>query len=121
MTKDIKMLVRLEDEGIEPVVVLWSLVNEAQTLTKLLEMQAQTGRLDYRAMRIWPNKQSLYQSAVARLTTHNLYELNTKLSEADIMFKSEYVAKPYVVLSHLALMFMPAVLMSHNSGEFSFA
>jgi DNA polymerase-3 subunit delta len=121
MTKAIKMLVRLEDEGIEPVVVLWSLVNEAQTLTKLLEMQAQTGRLDYRAMRIWPNKQSLYQSAVARLTTHNLYELNTKLSEADIMFKSEYVAKPYVVLSHLALMFMPAVLMSHNSGEFSFA
>ena len=110
VSKAVKMLIRLEDEGIEPVVILWSLVNEAQTITKLLDMQATTGRIDYRALRIWPNKQALYQQATARLQMHHMQALNAKLSEADIQFKSAYVAKPYVVLSHLALMFMPTDL-----------
>lgn len=121
MSKAIKMLVRLEDEGLEPVVVLWSLVNEAQTLTKLVEMQQQTGRVDYKVLRIWPNKQSLYQAAVSRLTSNDMRGLNAKLSEADIMFKSTYVAKPYVVISHLALMFMPTAFMPTTTRELSFA
>ena len=116
MTKAIKMLERLEDEGIEPVVVLWSLVNEAQTLTKLLEMQQVSGRVDFKALRIWPNKQSLYQNALSRLSLNDMHLLTERLSQADIMFKSTYVAKPYVLLSHLAIMFMPA-----NLKEFSFA
>jgi DNA polymerase-3 subunit delta len=110
------MLIRLEDEGIEPVVILWSLVNEAQTISKLLDMQAATGRVDYRALRIWPNKQALYQQAIARLTIPDMQALSAKLSEADIQFKSAFVAKPYVVLSHLALMFMPT-----NLHTFDFA
>ena len=116
MTKAIKMLTRLEDEGIEPVVVLWSLVNEAQTLSKLIEAKEQNGHVDFRALRIWPNKQSLYQSALSRLNTQHMRPINERLSQADIMFKSAYVAKPYVVLGHLALMFMPVDL-----HEFSFA
>ena len=107
-TKAIKMLCRLEDEGFEPVVILWNLVNEAQTLTQLFEMQALTGHVDFKALRIWSQKQSLYQNALARLSHSNMQTINTALSEADIMFKSAYVAKPYVVLSHLALLFMPA-------------
>ncbi len=114
MHKAIKMLTRLEDEGIEPVIILWSIVNEAQTLTKLAEMQTNTGRVDFRALRIWPNKQSLYQSAVARLSLTHMQQINAQLSHADIMFKSAYVAKPFVVLSHLALLFAPS-----NLPEFS--
>jgi len=116
MTKAVKMLCRLEDEGIEPVVILWNLVNEAQTLTQLAEMQALTGRLDFKALRIWSNKQPLYQQALSRLTLQHLQDLNEALSKADIQFKSSYVAKPYVILSHLALMFLPA-----NIHEFSLA
>jgi DNA polymerase-3 subunit delta len=116
ISKAIKMLIRLEDEGIEPVVILWSLVNEAQTISKLLDMQAATGRVDYRALRIWPNKQALYHQAIARLTIPDMQALSAKLSEADIQFKSAFVAKPYVVLSHLALMFMPT-----NLHTFDFA
>lgn len=114
MKKAIKMLIRLEDEGVEPVVILWSIVNEAQTITKLIDMQQMKGHIDYRALRIWPSKQSLYQLAVSRLSTFNMIEINKQLSQADIMFKSAYIAKPYVVLSHLALLFMP-----NNMPEFS--
>lgn len=116
MTKAIKMLCRLEDEGTEPVVILWNLVNEAQTLTQLLETQALSGQLDFKSLRIWPSKQSLYQQALARLTLEHVHALNDALSKADIQFKSSYVAKPYVVLSHLALLFLPA-----DINEFSIA
>lgn len=108
MKKAVKMLIRLEDEGLEPVVILWSIVNEAQIITKLLDMQDMKGHIDYKSLRIWPSKQSLYQLAVSRLTSIHMHEINEQLSQADIMFKSSYVAKPYVVLSHLALLFMPS-------------
>lgn len=114
MKKAINMLIRLEDEGLEPVIILWSMVNEAQTLTKLLDMQALQGHVDYKSMRIWASKQSLYQSAIGRLTLDNVHTINEQLSHADILFKSTYVAKPYVVLSHLALLFMPADIGSFN-------
>jgi DNA polymerase-3 subunit delta len=107
MKKAIKMLIRLEDEGLEPVVILWSIVNEAQTITKLLDMQDTKGHIDYKSLRIWSSKQSLYQLAVARLSSIQMHEINEQLSQADIMFKSAYVAKPFVVLGHLALLFMP--------------
>ena len=107
MTKAVKMLIRLEDEGAEPVVILWSIVNEAQTITKLLDMQSTNGHIDYKSLRIWPSKQSLYQSAVSRLSSVHMHQINEQLSQADIMFKSAYVAKPFVVLSHLALLFRP--------------
>lgn len=110
MKKAVKMLIRLEDEGLEPVVILWSLVNEAQTITKLLDMQNTKGHIDYKSLRIWPSKQSLYQLAVARLTSNHMHEINEQLSQADIIFKSAYVAKPFVVLGHLALLFTPTHL-----------
>lgn len=103
--KAINILARLENEGIEPVVILWSLVNEAQTLTKMFEMQQTTGRVDFRALRIWPNKQSLYSTALGRFDQNQLQTLRHELSSADVMLKSQYVAKPYVLLSHLAVLF----------------
>ncbi|MGB3726155.1 MAG: DNA polymerase III subunit delta [Glaciecola sp.] len=116
MTRAVKMLGRLEDEGIEPVIILWNLVNEAQTLTALTDMQASQGRVDFKALRIWPSKQTLYQQALQRLSTQHMQAINAQLSQVDIMFKSTTVAKPFVVLSHLAMLFMPVEL-----SEFSFA
>ena len=118
MQKAIKMLIRLEDEGIEPVIILWSLVNEAQTITKLIDMQEMNGHIDYKSMRIWASKQSLYQLAVSRLTSDHMHVINAQLSQADIMFKGAYVAKPYVILSHLAMLFIPGY-MSSIVPEFS--
>lgn len=114
ITKAIKILGQLEDEGIEPVVVLWSLVNEAQTLSKLIEMKHQGTNINYKSLRIWPSKQHLYQQAIARINQSSIVHLNAQLSAADVMFKSQYVAKPYVMLSHLALLFLPSDLQGFN-------
>ncbi|MDT0594512.1 DNA polymerase III subunit delta [Glaciecola petra] len=110
MRKAIRMLARLEEEGVEPVVILWSLVNEAQNLAKMRDMQNTQGQINFRALRVWPNKQNLYQSALNRLADNNINHLIEQLSYTDILFKSTTVAKPYVVLSHLALLFLPSEL-----------
>ncbi len=105
VSKSIKILTRLEEEGIEPVVILWSLVKEAQLLIKLNNIQQETGQINYRQHGIWPSKQRLYDNALARISLNHLIKLNNALSQLDIAFKSAYVAKPYVLLSHIIIMF----------------
>ncbi len=105
MQRAIKILSQLENEGIEPVVILWSMVNEAQTLTRLKDSEATSGRADFRAARIWQSKQGLYQSALSRLDKTHLDHLNQQLSKTDVAIKSVQLAKPYVRLAHLGLLF----------------
>lgn len=120
MRKAISVLARLENEGSEAVVILWSLVNEAQTLSKLAHMQQQKGSIDFRALRIWPNKQGLYVNALSRLQPKQIAKINTQLSHADVLFKSTSIAKPFVLLSHLALMFMPADIQYFDLDKLDF-
>lgn len=105
MQRSIKILQRLEAEGVEPNIVLWALAKEAQTLQACAEMHAQTGQINFTQLRIWANKQSLYRSALTRLQNHQLTRLNQDLQIADLKLKSESVAKPFVLLSHIALLF----------------
>ncbi len=105
VSKSINILGRLENEGIEPVIILWNLVKEAQILTKLAELQYENKPINYRQFGIWQNKQALYNNALSRLNPAQLNKLNDSLSHVDIAFKSTYVAKPYVVLSHIILLF----------------
>jgi DNA polymerase-3 subunit delta len=105
MQRAIKILQRLESEGIEPNIVLWALAKEAQTLQACIEMQQQTGQINFNQLRIWANKQNLYRSALSRLQANNLQRLNEDLQVADLKLKSESVAKPFVLLSHITLLF----------------
>lgn len=105
VTKAINILGRLENEGIEPVIILWNLVKEAQLLTKLAELKFENKPINYRQFGIWQNKQPLYENALSRLNSAQLNKLTDSLSKVDIAFKSTYIAKPYVVLSHIILLF----------------
>ena len=116
MTKSIKILQRLEEEGIEPNVVLWQLINEYQRLLSCKEQLQQTGRINFNQLRIWQNKQSLYTSTVSRLNNEAMYQLQKQLSKADKLFKSSVPEKPFVIIAHLSLLFMPAKL---DTFEFS--
>lgn len=110
--KAIKILYRLESEGVEPNIILWNLIKEAQTLAECQAMQSLEGKLNFNKLRIWQNKQALYQNALRRLLPSHIKILNTRLQQADLILKSEQTARPYILLSHLALLFMPAPL--HN-------
>ncbi|MGJ8681524.1 DNA polymerase III subunit delta [Paraglaciecola sp.] len=105
--KTVKMLYRLESEGIEPNIILWALTREWQTLNGLLFDKQQGKNINWNQHRIWKNRQSLYQSALQRLSLENLQIIQTKLSEFDCAIKQSQILRPYVELCHLCLLFMP--------------
>lgn len=110
MQKAIKILYRLESEGVEPNIVLWNLIKEAQTLAECQAMQRIDGSINFNKLRIWQNKQVLYKNALRRLTPNHIAVMNEHLQQADLILKSETTARPYILLSHLALLFLPAPL-----------
>ncbi|MFT5312794.1 MAG: DNA polymerase-3 subunit delta [Paraglaciecola sp.] len=108
--KSVKMLYRLESEGIEPNIVLWALTREWQTLSSLLFSQAQGQTINWNQHRIWKNRQGLYHAAMQRLKPEHMAQLQEKLSIMDQAFKQTQVARPFVELCHLCLLFMPMPL-----------
>jgi DNA polymerase-3 subunit delta len=114
MSKAMKMLYRLESEGIEPNIVLWSLIKEAKLLEQCLTYHQRSEQIPYAKLRIWQNKQSLYNSALMRLSGAHIAILIEHLQKADSMLKSESVDKPFVLISHLALLFLPAPIEQYS-------
>jgi len=110
--KTVKLLNRLEAEGIEPNIVLWALVREWQNLTTLNTAMQQNQPLDkiWGQLRIWQNKKGLYNSALRRLNQQQLSAIQQKLSQLDKGLKQSAIARPYIELCHLCLMFMPMQL-----------
>lgn len=108
----VKMLYRLESEGIEPTIVLWALAREWQLLWKLKQMLNRHETIQWQRHGIWRNRQAGYQAALSRLSVASLAALRDQLRDADIAFKQNQVVRPYVKLCHLALLFMgmPAAL-----------
>lgn len=108
----VKMLYRLESEGIEPTIVLWALAREWQLLWKLKQMLNRHETIQWQRHGIWRNRQAGYQAALSRLSVASLAALRDQLRDADIAFKQNRVVRPYVKLCHLALLFMgmPAAL-----------
>jgi DNA polymerase-3 subunit delta len=86
------------------------LIKEAQTLSECQAMQSIEGSINFNKLRIWQNKQALYQNALRRLAPEHISLMNTHLQQADLILKSETTARPYILLSHLALLFLPAPL-----------
>ncbi|MCC2615810.1 DNA polymerase III subunit delta [Aestuariibacter halophilus] len=108
--RSIKMLHRLENEGLEPTIVLWALVREWQTLQQLRQSLDQGQTINWAKLRIWKNRQSLYQQALHRLNGQHLKNLGEHLSNIDSRLKRSELTRPYVTLCHLCLMFMPMAL-----------
>ena len=112
LQKAVKMLYRLESEGAEPVIILWALVKEWQTLSELHQLQ-QSGKNFKQAcdsLRIWANRQSLYQQALQRLSPAHLAGMQSKLTTLDTAIKQSALTRPYVELCHICLLFGPADL-----------
>ena len=105
--KAVKMLYRLESEGIEPTIILWALSREWQTL-QALQFARQAGQsLNWNQHRIWGNRQALYNAALQRLDMAQLSQLQKKLAVVDFAIKQSQIYRPYVELCHLCLMFIP--------------
>lgn len=110
--RTVKLLNRLENEGVEPTIINWALVKEWQILNSLF--QARQARMPtdrvFSEFRVWKSKQSVYLNACSRLDVNGLNQIRDKLTEFDFAIKSANIYRPYVELSHLCLLFMPMAL-----------
>lgn len=103
----VKLLYRLEAEGIEPTIVLWALVREWQTLTLLANKQQSGQSINWNQLRIWKNRQAVYLNALQRLSMPHLQKIQRKLGILDQRIKQSVVTRPYIELCHLCMMFIP--------------
>lgn len=114
--RSIKLLYRLESEGVEPNIILWALVREWQTLQNLLFSQQQGKSINWNQFRIWKNRQGLYHSAMQRLSIEQLDKIQAKLAYLDQALKQSVVPRPYIEICHICLLFM-----AYNLDEISLA
>lgn len=106
-TRAIKILSRLESEGIEPNQILWFLIKESNTLRAIHSQHHQGKSLStiYSELRIWSSKQGMYSSALQRVNVELLEQLQAKLSALDVAMKSMVLPRPYIDLVHVSLLF----------------
>lgn len=104
-TRCVKILQRLESEGIEPNIIIWALIREWQTLWKLNHLQGSGQTITWPKLGIWRNRQGFYQQAMQRLSKNDLMLIGEQLTDADQLFKQTSVVRPYVKLCHLCLLF----------------
>ncbi|NCP65258.1 MAG: DNA polymerase III subunit delta [Paraglaciecola sp.] len=108
--KAVRMLYRLESEGIEPTIILWALTREWQTLQSLQFLRGSGQTINWNQHRIWGNRQALYQHALQRLSMQTLQQLQTKLAQLDHAIKQTTITRPYIELCHICLLFIPCDL-----------
>lgn len=101
----IKILTRLESEGLEANQVLWFLVKETQLLLDIQTQQQLGNPLNqiFTELRIWKSKQALYSQALNRLPSPLLMDIIEDLSSLDLALKSSTVRRPYIEISHVIL------------------
>jgi len=102
----VKMLYRLESEGLEPNIIIWALIREWEVLWKLKNAIASGESIQWQKFGIWRNRQGYYQSALNRLSLDQLLQIQDALTQADLAFKQNVIARPFVKLCHLCMMFM---------------
>ncbi len=107
----IKILYRLESEGIEPNIIIWALIREWKTLSNLLVLRKTGQPIQWQRFGIWRNRQSAYESAMNRLNDSLLAAIQSELEAADLAFKQSVPVKPYVKLAHLCCLFMGVPLL----------
>lgn len=102
----IKILYRLESEGLEPNILIWAFIREWQTLQQLKELQLSNQPIQWPKLGIWKNRQNLYMSALQRLSPDALEHIRREVENADLAFKQNVISRPYVKLAHLCMLFM---------------
>jgi DNA polymerase-3 subunit delta len=110
LQRTVKMLYRLESEGIEPNIIIWALIREWQTLSTCLQYTAKGQQPPWPKLGIWRNRQGFYQNALQHLTPQRMHLIQQQLAQADLAFKQTSVIRPFVKLCHLCLLFMPVAL-----------
>jgi DNA polymerase-3 subunit delta len=100
-----KILAGLRAEGVEPVIVVWSLTRELRTLARLAELLEQ--RVDLgsalQKAQVWRSRQALVRSALGRHTGPALLRLLKASGYAHAAAKGQRRADPWQLAADIVL------------------
>lgn len=100
----VKVLEGLRGEGVEPVLVLWSLHREAGTVAGVAEALARGASPAAATQKVWPNKRKpLVQKAAARRPVTHWREQLARCARVDRTIKGQSPGNPWDELVQLTL------------------
>ncbi len=101
----LKILEGLRAEGVEPVIVMWSLTRELRTLAKLddLVRQGQDLSSGMQQAGVWRNRQGLVRSCVGRHQHGAFHKLLKLARNADAAAKGQRRADPWQLATNIIL------------------
>ena len=101
----LKILTGLRAEGVEPVIVVWSLTREIRTLASLTEAIAQGMDLagGMQKAGVWRNRQALVRSCIGRHQHGDFHRLLKLAHQADQAAKGQLRADPWQLTTDIVL------------------
>ncbi|WP_413283943.1 DNA polymerase III subunit delta [Vibrio sp. MA40-2] len=104
-----RILQQLEQEAVEPVILLRTFQRELNLVAQLKaeSMQTPIGAV-FDKHRIWQSKRPLYNAALQRLTLSQIQRLYKGLANAEISSKTQYEHSIWPLIAQLALEFSSA-------------
>ena len=101
----LRILAGLAAEGVEPVIVVWSLTRELRTLAALTDAIAQGVDLGTGMQKsgVWRNRQSLVRSCIGRHQHGDFHRLLKLANRADQAAKGQSRADPWQIATDIVL------------------
>lgn len=101
----IRVLAGLQAEGIEPVIIVWSLTRELRTLAGLADLIAGGMNLGaaMQKARVWSSREALLRACVARHQGGDFHRLLRATGDADRAAKGQLRADPWQLLTAIVL------------------
>lgn len=101
----LKILMGLRAEGVEPVIVMWSLTRELRTLARLDDAvrQGQDLASGMQKAGVWRNRQALFRSCVGRHQPGDFHKLMKLARAADAAAKGQSSRDPWQLATEIIL------------------
>ena len=100
-----KILNGLRGEGLEPVILMWTLTRELRTLARLADSVRQNIDLGaaMKKERVWPNRQSMVRACIGRHRHTDLYRFLKATGRADAAAKGQAAGDPWQLVADVVL------------------
>lgn len=101
----VRILAQLQESGIEPTLILWSITREIRQLIQLNSLMTRGETFDNACNKlfVWKTRQPLYQKALRRLTQPTLSQALQRASEIDLKIKGLQPGNVWLALNELTL------------------
>lgn len=99
----LKILSTLKNQGGEPAIILWALMQDIRKCAILFETAPNMRGAVYQKQGIWSSRQALFQKALASCSTEKLRILIQKAKDADSVIKGAKPGSIWEILEDLCL------------------